>query len=141
MLPENRSCMAGSGSACAQRADAPSPALAQSASSTLAVETKELHPQIPKASGGSRAAHDANREAMEKAAELFSDGPFWEVIAGVGGGGIAVKDTADSTSSEIGKLAHGSVVKQAGSRGGYLYYELVAGSGPRSGWVSLKRDG
>jgi hypothetical protein len=141
VLPENRSCTEGSGPAKAQRTDVRFPALAQSMLDTFAVGTKKPHPQLPEAASGPRATDDAIWEAMEKAAQLSSDGLFWEVIAGVNDGGIPVNDTADSTSQEIGKLAHGALVRQAGLHGGCLQYELLAGSGPRTGWVCLQKGG
>mmetsp|Transcript_100524 Transcript_100524/g.194095 ORF Transcript_100524/g.194095 Transcript_100524/m.194095 type:complete len:581 (-) Transcript_100524:255-1997(-) len=141
MQSENRSCMVGSGLASARRADVPSPVLAQSTSDLLVVGTNESYPQLPQAGCGPRVKDDAIWEAMEKAAQFSSHGLFWEVIAGVYNGGIAVNDTADPTSPEIGKLAHGALVMQVGSHSGRMRYELLEGSGPSTGWVCLEKDG
>lgn len=64
---------------------------------------------------------------------------LWEVTGGSDSGGIVVRDGRDLKSATAGKrLAHGCVVKEIALVGDRLNYELVQGSGPNIGWVSVK---
>jgi len=62
----------------------------------------------------------------------------WEVVGGVDKGGIIVR-----TGSELGstpaveRLSTGALVRQLEETDGRLHYELLTGSGPAKGWVSI----
>jgi len=63
----------------------------------------------------------------------------WEVIGGGSKGGIVVRTGQDTASPEAPeRLAKGARVRELEMAGDRLRYELVTGSGPSSGWVSLK---
>lgn len=66
-------------------------------------------------------------------AELF------EVVGGVQQGGIAVRTDCELAGTFAKtKLSAGAVVKALECRDGKLHYELVEGTGPSSGWVTMK---
>lgn len=57
-------------------------------------------------------------------------------------GGLAVQQTEDRASNTLNShLAYGSIVKEVALVGGRLCFELVAGHGPKAGWVSLRQQG
>lgn len=69
---------------------------------------------------------------------------MWEVVGGADKGGILVREAADLNSSFIAtRLATGAQVKELEFRGeeGRLCYELVEGSGPATGWVTVNLKG
>jgi len=67
------------------------------------------------------------------------DGKLWEVIGGEGKGGILVregKDLGSCAASE--RLSTGALVSELDLDGERLQYKRVSGSGPDTGWVSVK---
>jgi len=71
-------------------------------------------------------------------------GPAWRVVGGGAAGGILVRRAADTTSeAEAERLATGSLVSELELRAdqGRLRYALLRGSGPETGWVSVKLPG
>mmetsp|Transcript_24437 Transcript_24437/g.55314 ORF Transcript_24437/g.55314 Transcript_24437/m.55314 type:complete len:694 (+) Transcript_24437:34-2115(+) len=67
---------------------------------------------------------------------------LWEVIGGAATGGILVREDVKLNSAEVnGRLAVGSIVRQVELIGERLKYELVSGSGPSTGWISLAFKG
>ncbi|CAE7943103.1 UGT76C4 [Symbiodinium necroappetens] len=76
------------------------------------------------------------------AAHLMTGGPLWEVIGGSGGGGILVREGEKLSSAELPlRLANGAIIRQKELKGERLHFELVGGTGPNAGWVSLKVKG
>jgi len=66
----------------------------------------------------------------------------WEVIGGGDSGGILVRTGLETTSpQESERLSTGAYVKELELCGERLHYQKLSGSGPRSGWVSLKFKG
>lgn len=66
----------------------------------------------------------------------------WEVVGGADKGGILVREGRELASPAVGeRLATGSRVEQLASAGDRLNYNLISGSGPSTGWVSLKAGG
>lgn len=64
---------------------------------------------------------------------------LWEVIGGADTGGIIVRMGVEMQSEALEpKLAFGSVLRQWEHEGNRLQYELLNGSGPATGWVSIK---
>lgn len=62
----------------------------------------------------------------------------WKVVGGGDKGGIVVRKGEDLKSDEEkNRLATGSLVRELQLKSGRLQYELMTGSGPRSGWVSV----
>lgn len=67
---------------------------------------------------------------------------LWEVVGGVGLGGILVRSGEDLTSPQTSqRLATRAVVSELKLVGERLNYKLVTGTGPDEGWVSLKLKG
>jgi len=63
----------------------------------------------------------------------------WCVVGGADKGGILVRTGQELTSSEAEKrLSHGALVKQVKLVGERLQFERLTGTGPETGWVSLK---
>lgn len=63
----------------------------------------------------------------------------WEVVGGASSGGIVVRSGKETSSSaESARLATGALLRQLSLEGERLRYELLEGSGPGTGWVSLK---
>lgn len=63
----------------------------------------------------------------------------WEVVGGKDKGGIVVRTGQSLTSSQSpDRLSTGAIVKELALDGERLHYELVSGSGPSEGWVSLR---
>eukprot|EP00439_Symbiodinium_sp_Y106_P007123 s5373_g1.t1 len=84
----------------------------------------------------------------------MTGGPLWEVIGGSGGGGILVREGEKLSSAELpSRLANGAIIRQKDFelpshtwtwqelKGERLHFELVGGTGPNAGWVSLKVKG
>jgi len=70
---------------------------------------------------------------------MSSDIHVWEVVGGADKGGVLVRSGKDmSAPKEDQRLATGALVKQLALDDKRLHYELLAGSGPRSGWVSVE---
>lgn len=67
---------------------------------------------------------------------------MWSVVAGVNSKGVPVREAMDNKSPlKTDPLAIGSVVEQIELHGNALRYQLVEGSGPKDGWVSLIANG
>eukprot|EP00747_Dinoflagellata_sp_TGD_P117328 gnl/TRDRNA2_/TRDRNA2_172582_c0_seq4.p1 gnl/TRDRNA2_/TRDRNA2_172582_c0~~gnl/TRDRNA2_/TRDRNA2_172582_c0_seq4.p1 ORF type:complete len:401 (-),score=58.56 gnl/TRDRNA2_/TRDRNA2_172582_c0_seq4:673-1875(-) len=70
------------------------------------------------------------------------DSSVWEVVGGVGRGGIIVRTGLELSSSPAdSRLATGARIKQLLLVGCRLHYRLLAGVGPASGWVSTMAGG
>jgi len=66
----------------------------------------------------------------------------WEVVGGVGKGGILVRSGQDLRSPAVdARLATGAIVEQLELVGERLRYRLVRGSGPTDGWISTRITG
>eukprot|EP00930_Biecheleria_cincta_P088154 TRINITY_DN77394_c0_g1_i1.p1 TRINITY_DN77394_c0_g1~~TRINITY_DN77394_c0_g1_i1.p1 ORF type:complete len:430 (-),score=78.88 TRINITY_DN77394_c0_g1_i1:25-1263(-) len=70
-------------------------------------------------------------------------GQKWKVVGDGGGkGGIIVREGQDLGSPELpGRLATSSVIEELELAGSRLRFTLLSGSGPSTGWVSLKLKG
>eukprot|EP00930_Biecheleria_cincta_P063154 TRINITY_DN4864_c0_g1_i4.p1 TRINITY_DN4864_c0_g1~~TRINITY_DN4864_c0_g1_i4.p1 ORF type:complete len:443 (+),score=82.27 TRINITY_DN4864_c0_g1_i4:33-1331(+) len=67
------------------------------------------------------------------------DAGIWEVIGGGDRGGIIVREGQDLASAVVPqRLSTGAFVQGRELAGERLHYELLQGSGPASGWVSLR---
>jgi hypothetical protein len=63
----------------------------------------------------------------------------WKVVGGAGTGGVLVRLGKELSSAlEKRRLATGSIVEQLDIVDGRLRYILISGSGPSTGWVSIK---
>lgn len=66
----------------------------------------------------------------------------WEVVGGRESGGLLVRTGKELASPEAtSRLGTGSLVQQSALVGDRLHYKLLQGSGPETGWVSLKLKG
>eukprot|EP00930_Biecheleria_cincta_P030213 TRINITY_DN20939_c0_g1_i1.p1 TRINITY_DN20939_c0_g1~~TRINITY_DN20939_c0_g1_i1.p1 ORF type:complete len:349 (+),score=82.71 TRINITY_DN20939_c0_g1_i1:84-1130(+) len=68
----------------------------------------------------------------------MSETQVWEVIAGKDKGGIVVREDKSIKSKELGRLSFASYVEEIELAGDRLNYKKLAGTGPETGWVSLK---
>lgn len=69
-------------------------------------------------------------------------GEVWEVVGGSRKGGITVRMGFSHTSPKLeGLLSHSAKVRALEQTDGRIYYELLSGSGPQSGWVSIRFQG
>eukprot|EP00438_Fugacium_kawagutii_P004886 Skav232193 [mRNA] locus=scaffold4523:86227:87191:- [translate_table: standard] len=68
---------------------------------------------------------------------------MWEVVGGADKGGIIVREGSDLASAIFSsRLATGAKVKEVEmAADGRLCYELVSGSGPANGWVTVNLKG
>ncbi|CAJ1395203.1 unnamed protein product [Effrenium voratum] len=67
---------------------------------------------------------------------------MWEVVGGADRGGIIVRKNLDLASPmEETRLSTGAKVKEVDFQDGRLCYELVTGSGPAIGWVTVSLKG
>ncbi|CAE7886139.1 unnamed protein product [Symbiodinium microadriaticum] len=63
---------------------------------------------------------------------------LWQVVGGAASGGLVVRSGASLTAQQADlRLANGAIVRQLEAKSGRLRYELVRGTGPSTGWVSL----
>jgi hypothetical protein len=63
----------------------------------------------------------------------------WKVVGGADKGGILVRAGKDlSSPQESDRLSFGAIVKQIALEGDRLNFERIDGTGPSTGWVSLK---
>mmetsp|Transcript_61395 Transcript_61395/g.101887 ORF Transcript_61395/g.101887 Transcript_61395/m.101887 type:complete len:270 (+) Transcript_61395:57-866(+) len=63
----------------------------------------------------------------------------WEVVGGADKGGIIVREGLDTKSTQAdSRLSTGALVKQLKLEGDRLQYERLTGTGPQTGWVSVK---
>jgi len=66
------------------------------------------------------------------------DGPCWQVVGGVGRGGIVVRHGSELSSPQLpARLSTSAVVRQLARTGDRICYELLSGTGPDRGWVSV----
>eukprot|EP00425_Heterocapsa_triquetra_P000552 CAMPEP_0195056098 /NCGR_PEP_ID=MMETSP0448-20130528/4639_1 /TAXON_ID=66468 /ORGANISM="Heterocapsa triquestra, Strain CCMP 448" /LENGTH=378 /DNA_ID=CAMNT_0040085889 /DNA_START=44 /DNA_END=1180 /DNA_ORIENTATION=+ len=66
----------------------------------------------------------------------------WEVIGGADKGGIVVREgQALSSAQTADRLSTGALVEELQLAGERLQYKLITGTGPATGWVSLKVSG
>ncbi|CAE7364771.1 Olah [Symbiodinium pilosum] len=66
----------------------------------------------------------------------------WEVIGGADKGGILVREGQALTSKACDdRLSTGASIKELQLAGDRLCYELLTGTGPKTGWVSVKISG
>eukprot|EP00444_Apocalathium_aciculiferum_P010804 CAMPEP_0183461290 /NCGR_PEP_ID=MMETSP0370-20130417/139369_1 /TAXON_ID=268820 /ORGANISM="Peridinium aciculiferum, Strain PAER-2" /LENGTH=212 /DNA_ID=CAMNT_0025653245 /DNA_START=38 /DNA_END=673 /DNA_ORIENTATION=+ len=64
---------------------------------------------------------------------------LWEVVGGVDTGGIVVRTDRPLASQKLDeRLATGALVRELTLDAGRLQYRLLDGSGPPTGWVSLR---
>lgn len=67
---------------------------------------------------------------------------IWEVTGGADKGGILVRSGQDTASAEESiRLSTGALVRELALKGVRLNYELLEGSGPERGWVSVQIKG
>jgi len=67
---------------------------------------------------------------------------IWAVVGGTDKGGIIVREGRELASPELGRLSTGSLLRALETPiGGRLHYELLNGTGPSYGWVSLSVSG
>jgi len=73
----------------------------------------------------------------------MTQGLFWEIVGGADKGGILVRAGKELKSAEKeGRLSHGALVREIEFlENGRLHYEIVKGTGPNSGWVSIQISG
>lgn len=65
--------------------------------------------------------------------------PRWKVVGGVGKGGIIVREKRDLQSLQLEeRLSTGALVEQTELIGDRLHFSKVSGSGPETGWVSIR---
>eukprot|EP00440_Ansanella_granifera_P020893 gb/GFBE01022688.1/.p2 GENE.gb/GFBE01022688.1/~~gb/GFBE01022688.1/.p2 ORF type:complete len:381 (-),score=96.65 gb/GFBE01022688.1/:1-1143(-) len=66
----------------------------------------------------------------------------WEVVGGTDKGGILVREgQALGSKATTDRLSTGAVVEELQLVGDRLRYELTSGTGPKTGWVSVKISG
>jgi len=69
-------------------------------------------------------------------------GQKWEVVGGSDKGGILVREGQDLKSAATkDRVSTGAIVEEIALHGDRLHYKLVTGTGPATGWVSLKITG
>jgi len=67
---------------------------------------------------------------------------MWEVVGGADKGGILVREGQDLKSpATADRLSTGAIVEQLALAGERLNYKLQSGTGPETGWVSLRLSG
>jgi len=75
----------------------------------------------------------------DKALLVRNDKPLWRVVGGSANGGILAREQRDANSLQLpDRLSTGAVVKELALEDGRLHYQRVTGTGPSTGWVSLK---
>merc|ERR1712039_642370 len=62
----------------------------------------------------------------------------WEVVGGGDKGGIVVREGKETSSAALDRLSTGALVRELALEGERLQYEKLTGTGPLTGWVSLK---
>jgi len=67
---------------------------------------------------------------------------LWDVVGGSTSGGILVREGKETSSPQLcERLTTGAVVKELALVGQRLHFELITGSGPSTGWVSITLSG
>ena len=69
--------------------------------------------------------------------DLLSKIQLWKVTGGAEKGGIIVREGFNVTSAESSRLATGSTIQEMEVVNERLRYQLVTGTGPELGWVSI----
>mmetsp|Transcript_848 Transcript_848/g.2311 ORF Transcript_848/g.2311 Transcript_848/m.2311 type:complete len:392 (+) Transcript_848:103-1278(+) len=68
--------------------------------------------------------------------------PKWEVVGGADKGGILVREGQDLKSPATSdRLSTGAIVEELEKVGDRLHYKVTSGTGPETGWVSVKLSG
>lgn len=66
----------------------------------------------------------------------------WTIVGGSDKGGILVREGSSLKSkAEAERLSTGAIVQELELSDGRLHYDLVSGSGPKTGWISTKASG
>eukprot|EP00434_Breviolum_minutum_P011728 symbB.v1.2.010348.t1/scaffold675.1/size173442/6 len=123
------------------------------------LDTGECNPPVDVLSGDEELLEDdddlslpamdpSERTLLENVLSPFSMGDrggtppthTWRVIGGTENG-LLVREQADLTSPERGRLSHGALLLQKELRGDRLGFQLLRGSGPSEGYVSIKIKG
>jgi len=73
--------------------------------------------------------------------ELFEARSVWKVVGGAMTGGIVVRQGKDTKSKALDRLSHGALIEELQLVDDRLEYKLLTGSGPSSGWVTIKLNG
>jgi len=64
---------------------------------------------------------------------------LWEVVGGASSGGILVREGQDTSSQQASqRLSTGALVRELDLQGERLQYKRLTGTGPESGWVSVR---
>eukprot|EP00435_Cladocopium_sp_Y103_P000933 s53_g1.t1 len=84
--------------------------------------------------------NDARRAEVDaQYSKLCRNVLIWEVVGGGKDGGIMVREGCSLKSPELRqRLATGSLVRELAEKGERICYQLLSGSGPQAGWVSIK---
>lgn len=101
----------------------------------------EPAPDAAAARRGEEKESDASASAMTTSGRETKD-VLWKIVGGADKGGIIVR-TGEllTTSAEKERLTTGSKVSELKLVGDRLNYNLVEGSGPRTGWISVRLAG
>eukprot|EP00930_Biecheleria_cincta_P046649 TRINITY_DN32195_c0_g1_i1.p1 TRINITY_DN32195_c0_g1~~TRINITY_DN32195_c0_g1_i1.p1 ORF type:complete len:212 (+),score=41.48 TRINITY_DN32195_c0_g1_i1:59-637(+) len=68
-------------------------------------------------------------------------GPRWKVVGGADKGGILVRAEEGLKSPELGRVSTGAILLEVSQKGERVCYKLLEGTGPATGWVSMKISG
>jgi len=63
---------------------------------------------------------------------------IWEVVGGKEKGGIVVRAGVETSSAELERLSTGALIEQIKLVDGRLNFKRLTGTGPGSGWISVK---
>ena len=78
-----------------------------------------------------------------KQEQLYTKAPsFWQVVGGKGTGGILVRESRELTSRIYEeRLSSGALLEQLALVNQRLHFKRLTGSGPATGWISLRIGG
>eukprot|EP00931_Biecheleriopsis_adriatica_P004620 TRINITY_DN106261_c0_g1_i1.p1 TRINITY_DN106261_c0_g1~~TRINITY_DN106261_c0_g1_i1.p1 ORF type:complete len:591 (+),score=117.41 TRINITY_DN106261_c0_g1_i1:29-1774(+) len=94
------------------------------------------YPKPPGGNCGSKEIAETPRPSAAGAPHLVR---HWKVVGGVGKGGIIVREGADLQSEQLEeRLSTGAFVEAKERIGERLRYVRLTGSGPETGWVSIR---
>lgn len=136
----------------------PTPRVHEGQGAIVAIESEEVtEPPVPPTSKipesealGENIAKQESGELEERAVPLVPRPPSqdpmlhvrpprWKVVGGVGKGGIIVREKRDLQSLQLDeRLSTGALVEQTELIGDRLHFAKVSGSGPETGWVSIR---
>mmetsp|Transcript_55099 Transcript_55099/g.102021 ORF Transcript_55099/g.102021 Transcript_55099/m.102021 type:complete len:184 (+) Transcript_55099:102-653(+) len=68
----------------------------------------------------------------------MSTSQVWEVVGGADKGGIIVRAGKDNTSDALNRISTGALLRELQIDGDKMQYERLTGTGPMTGWVTLK---